>query len=442
MIGSLFSIDEGEFSVLILHFAILISSIFIIPRIAKSQKKDSYLLFSMSYALYSAYAIITNAIYVENPINDFFIYSDQITYYSLIGTVDFSSGIDHILNSYAVLNLDSGGIISFGAYLYFGLTGFIADYILFGNSIVFQKLLIVALSSYTIVYVHRLLLFNFTKVFSYKYTLVYMVFSFTMFHSAFLLRDIHIVLIYLIGFVIVQEDYKLTGLFKLILLLLIAFMFRPSNGLFFSVYIFIYIYKSRGYQKYVYLILALVIGVAGFIYTNQVFEFQGKLNNYYEYAISRSGGSIRGMLYKLPLGLEQIALFIFSQIQPFPNFSYLTSGDFPANEMNIFRLPESIAAFYWFYTWSLVVGLFISKKTILKKIPNKQKLMFWAAVLLILLNTLEIATRRLMIVYPSIYLISLYFLIQASPKTKKIYMSYFLIVYLTLNALYLIVKFL
>jgi hypothetical protein len=142
--------------------------------------------------------------------------------------------------------------------------------------------------------------------------------------------------------------------------------------------------------------------------------------------------SMGASIAKLPFGLNYLALFGYSQIQPFP-----PSWIFQTSDQGWFGLTYLIAGISWFIGWGfLLYG--ILKRGILSKIDFRLLLMFILALIyLLLISVLEFNPRRQMAVYPILYLVMIFsYLDMSVTERTKIWVGmtiFYLILVLIIN---------
>ncbi|KUK56776.1 MAG: NADH dehydrogenase subunit 2, partial [Bacteroidetes bacterium 38_7] len=131
-----------------------------------------------------------------------------------------------------------------------------------------------------------------------------------------------------------------------------------------------------------------------------------EISYYQEFSNERVNvsGGLSKYLINLPIGIKQIVLTLYSQFHPFPPFSPLLSAStFSQFYMSILVFIYSV---WWaFIFFPLLIYLFF--KGALKKIKLEFRLLFIIALIFIMVNTAHIDVRRMMPVYPILYLIYL-----------------------------------
>ena len=124
-----------------------------------------------------------------------------------------------------------------------------------------------------------------------------------------------------------------------------------------------------------------------------------------------SSSSLGNKLNLLPQPLEGLAKACFSQFLPFPIWLRLTTGESYA----YLRIVESFFPLYWIPIW---MALFYGWWKYRRKWDRDLLIIFYISILYILLNSMgEFQVRRLMAVYPALYVCFL--LLQQQFQLKK-----------------------
>jgi len=439
-------LEDGIFSTFVFWIIyLIIGNTFIVFNIKGGNQRKALDLYNVTFCVYLIQMVIINIVYVNNPLTDFFVYSDQITFYTISEKLSKSDSIKSIFinaNKFYVGILESNK--SVGAYSLFGLTGYFSE-LFDGNNIILQKMNVVFFSSMIPLILYKILIkfFNSSKAFS--LSLIYAFLSFNFFYSCLLLRDIHIAFFYIIGIDILLSKYSNKNLIKLIILLFLSYTFRSLSGIFFLSFIVIYIIQNNSITtkhlfSYIFLI-TLIVSIILYMNIGKIISISmSSIINLMEYSSNRlDNDALRRTLDKLPVGVREISKAALSQLQPFPFWGFLVKNGYPSNERNIFRLSEATAGIFWFYIWIFnLYGIF--KQKIRKNIPRIIWYIFILGSVMILSNTVEMNIRRTMSMYAGIYLLSIFVITQISYKTRKQLFILGTIFYAFLTFTYLIIK--
>src|SRR5690606_17450767 len=109
-----------------------------------------------------------------------------------------------------------------------------------------QQVSVLLLYSFVGIVIYKLLIINnFDRKKAYKYTLVICVFSILFFYSSQVLRDVHILLLYLLGiYFTFKKEFSLINLIKIVLITYLCTTLRLESGLFMVILIPIYLLLS------------------------------------------------------------------------------------------------------------------------------------------------------------------------------------------------------
>lgn len=311
---------------------------------------------------------------------------------------------------------DTIGVIYFN-----GLVAYLAN-LCGDNTILIQKMSVVFISSLIPMVMYGISRVYFSEKESINISLIYGFFSFLPYLSGILLRDVHIALMFILTIYIILEKFSILNICLLFLVVIESFFLRPQTGVFMmgfiSIYLFVFIRKvvlNKYVEFFIYftfILLALII-----ILNSPLFDMFNQISNSSAERVSSSvsSNSLGAKMSKLPFGLNVIAQFGFSQIQPFP-----PAWIFKGQNRGYFELWYLISAISWFFGWGfLIYGIFTKK--ILKNKDLKIKLMFYLAIIyLVLIAIIEFNQRRQMAVYPIVYLLMVfsYMEMTISERTK------------------------
>ena len=384
----------------------------------KEDVKNGIYLFLLFYAIYLIYSSsvhygLINFYDVVNIVPD----EEHYFYPSAIeATKKIDQGFTLFDFSDLLIYSDTAAMIYF-----MGIVGSFAE--VYGeNSVLLQKVSLIFVAALIPVVMYGISRLYFSKTISLNVAIVYGLFSFVPFLSTIILRDMHIALMFILTIYIVLSRLTIVNFILLLIVTFISYYLRPQTGIFMmgfvSVYFFIFIQstiKNKYMQFFTYMSFLLITLVA--VLNSPLMDMFNQIS---ESSAGRSemqasSSSMGAKMAKLPLGLNVVALFGFSQIQPFP-----PSLIFKGENRGIFELWHLLAGVSWFFGWGfLIYGLKVKK--IFASLDLKVKLMFLFAMLyLILIATIEFNQRRQMAVYPIVYLLMVfsYLSMSISERTK------------------------
>lgn len=241
---------------------------------------------------------------------------------------------------------------------------------------------------------------------AYKYTVIFALVSLYHFYSVIILRDIVISYLFLLCIEIVLKKFKLYRLFFLIFYMIIAIGIRLFSGYFIAIFILYYIYSQIPKRFRV-----IIVPIYGFIilwivlqfFTKNVEQTFSELDKYNVFSQSRSGQGegLVARLQRLPIGIRQVVLAFLSQTVPLPPYDYFFSAkSFSNYYMSTMAFVYSVWWYFIFYTLAYI--LLIEKK--IRSLSQNQLVFLGMAILFIMANTVHLDIRRMMPVYPIIYL--------------------------------------
>jgi len=396
------------------------------------------LLYSSSvYFLYSFFSYIN-----YRNTGSFFIFPDQNHFF---GISDELKSLPSIYEIFKKTIVEKSHIENEGAYFLLGLIGFISNKYLGENTVLIQSLAISSFAVFINIFIYKTLLFYVNRKHSFTYTLLFASFSMVMAYSPWLLRDIHILFFYTLGFYLIHKDFSFTVLFLLLVIQYVVSEFRFESGLAFTFFPFIYVFlqgKEYKHKKLLYLLLVVLlvpisikgVGVLG-ASVNKLSAGMNKYQSYTADAVQSSAG-LASIFYKLPPGLKHIGITVFSQMQPFPPWNNIESAN-NLFEILVFML-FGISGIFWFYVVFIALQAFIRHYRVT---PRMLLFALFFAVVFLLGNTSNMNIRRIMAVYPIVYVYFVYAQTFLNKKLRK-KLIYFIVLYMWLLLAYILLKFL
>lgn len=274
---------------------------------------------------------------------------------------------------------------------------------------------------------------NFDNIKSYKYTVIISLFSIIFFYSSLILRDIHILLLYLIGiYLTFKKDFSLVTLIKIIVIIYINTLFRIETGLFLVVLIPAYLLLSLKNSKYKTLVFAFsalmlfVLFVISVSYINQIQALFANNQEAYVEGITEGSGII-ATFQRIPIIGDFISI-IYNAVQPLPfwaRLEYSGKGSLGPEVYNIMNYPQSFAALF---NWVVIVYIFswlfikdIRKRTI-GFISKPLKYQLWIGLIFFFVQSAVVSQRRLMAYYV-IYYIFFFIILNRVDKVNRRYIN-------------------
>jgi hypothetical protein len=400
---AIISIVLGSFLILIIH--------------PLKEYRNAFYLFLLFYLIYLSYTSIVhygllNFYDVINIVPDehYFYRTSNEAYLKIQEGYSFSE------MSEMRMYKDTIGVIYLN-----GLVATLAN--LYGdNSVFIQKMAVVFIASLIPMVMYGISRLYFSERVSINVALIYGLFSFLPYLSGILLRDTHIALMFILTIYIILQRFSILNFVLLFFVVLESYFLRPQTGIFMmgfiSIYLFVFIRKTvvnKYMEMFIYFIITLFI--VAIIVNSSLMEMFTLIeeSSAERGASTTSSGSLGAIISKLPFGLNIVAQFGFSQIQPFP-----PAWIFKGSNRGFFEFWYLIAAISWFFGWGfLIYGLKVKK--IFKNQDLKIKIMFYLAIIyLVLITIIEFNQRRQMAVYPILYLLMVfsYMEMSISERTK------------------------
>ena len=290
-------------------------------------------------------------------------------------------------------------------------------------SMQFTTLLIASLSA---VVVFKLLLVNqFTPKKAYRYAIIICLFSVLFFYSTQLLRDIHIMFLYLLGiYLTFEKNFSLGHLFKLLIVILLSCTLRIETGLFQFILVPVYLLLTmqQSKKKVAAVSMSAVIAVGGLFllatYSNQVVSIL--TNNSEVYLESDKGSGVIGTLQNIPVAGNVLSV-IYNAVQPLPFWAKYkaSAGDYRPEMYNIMTFPLSFASlFNWITLFYISAYIFNGKirRKVSENISKPLLYQLYIGFIFLYIQSAVITQRRLMAYYVIFYIL---FYIVYTTVTKK-----------------------
>lgn len=380
---------------------------------------------------FSVFGVIVYWSYHNN--NEHFLFPDQ--YYFFIEADRFGkmNDLSEVYN------------ICFTEYKYHELPGtmslmstiaYTANNLFDGNSVFLQMAHIVFLSSLIPMFVYSILR-NFATVDSAaRAAYVWIFCSHLLFLSPWIMRDIHITLLYAVGLAIMFSKFNVWRLVLLMLLIPIIGTLRFENGIFALFMPVLYLYehcRKSQLAKVSYFILGLlVLVVVGSYLMETLTSIIKNMDNYTTRSLSLAEG-LGVHILRLPFGVRHLVQLIYSTIFPFPSW-YLVKNAITLPQY-IIAIVHIISPIFWFIVCVTVVrAMFV--KSLFSKIPYILKLAGLVFIVYILAVSSELNVRRMICMYPILYA---FYVIVKDNSSKKWFVytrRYVLAIYALLAVLY------
>lgn len=403
-------------------------------------KTERFFLGSIITLVYMLSAMITSTCFSEL---DYYLASDPIRYIALVHRSNsFSQILEELKRAYIEFG-DNNGLYN----SILRLVGILCKYYGYKASSLLITLPQSLFGILTIQTLYRILNIKFSRYKSFKYALIYGICSLTLLYSGIIVRDIIIAFLFANCIEIVLKPFSVRGVFMLGIIMIICIGIRLFSGLFVSIFILYYVFfnvKTQFAKVLIYPIaIFAIIGVGGSAFADEMFtKTSDEIDSYSQWQnqTANTMDGFSGKLRKLPPGISNIALSLFSQMNPFPPYSTLQTPNLNPAQIYMSCLM-TLSAVWWFFISYGLLWFFIIKKGY-KRLGIRYNCLFAIAWLLIAVSsTMHVDIRRLIPVYPIIYFLFLYCInfLYSKKQVQDVYMKLGTC-YLILNIIYLMMK--
>ncbi|WP_422479295.1 hypothetical protein [Pleomorphochaeta sp. DL1XJH-081] len=396
--------------------------------------------------------LVTQMLYVKDPLNSYFFTPDSRTYYSrFVQLANFSK-----YTGPTAFDLGSSSFLYKGVGIYYlgWFLGRMSVLITGNHSITIHLIVVVWCASMINAIIYQTLLLYFKKTIALSSTLFYAIFSYSLIFSATLLRDMHVAFFLALGCYVLHKQLSRRTVFQMIIIIIFIFLFRPSHALFFLSLIIYRILNNYKVNKVIYLLFFIFVGILffgltivgnHFGYLNQFLDWSESYQEFHVATAQQSDGGANFVYSLIPRSLYPFARILQSQINPFSLFwiykvpENMANGEFP--RFQLLTYAYSIANLFWF----VVIGFFFMGIVIRKYRSKIPKRIFEGAVgsifLLILAGYSSNDVRRLLGVYPSMFVCSVYvYNALLAERNRKNIIKILIIVYISIAVTYAVVK--
>lgn len=428
------------FTFLFLHFALGTAICFYLSSNRLSEVISILKIFIYSSLLYFSYSAIL-----------FSSFDSQVGFEKFIDQSYFHAISDSLKNKLSLLEVFKETIINRkhveneGAHFFFGSIAYIANKYFNESFVQLQSLSVAAFAVFVNVFLYKTLRFYVSRKNSFLFTILFASLSFTFSYSPWILRDIQILFFFSVSFYLVHKNFQVKVFVLLLLVQAVVMQFRLESGIALSFLTVLYVHiqaKEYKYKQLLYLACILMLSL-GFYYfsdlvINNFLTVQNTLTRYSTFtsnAVEDQSG-LGGALYKLPFGIKQLAVSIFSQVSPFPPWGAIQEESSFLIKMS--SLMIGVSGSFWSYVIFISVTFFIHDY---KKTPKILLYSILFFCLFILANSANPGIRRIMAVYPIAYTYFSYAAVNMTRATLFRRTMLFISLYLALIFVYIIAKY-
>ncbi|WP_339709621.1 hypothetical protein [Cyclobacterium amurskyense] len=441
---SIISIIESNLAILIFSLILLCLGIIFIKLTLKHYLYyKSISLFLTFYTIYFLYSYLIYKTYVFNPFSDYFLGIDSVKYFSF--TNDLLNESKSIIDGFRLIsNTFIYSDIKGYLYIHFPI-GYFAN-LVDHNDYFIQQLFILFLASLVIVLLFNLF-HNFLNVAqSHTLAIIYGLFGHIFVYSATLLRDLHISFLFILGFYIIFNKKTYYNLLYLCLINFIVFNFRVEHGIFFMCFVIYYFYLLIKSNQKLFKIFPVILSVFIFVMLlflkeyfiqsiNILTDTTSRYSSNAEELADPSGFGV--LLLKLPPVIKEITRAGFSQILPFPSYSGINTS---RGVQKYLAFPIIFSSLFWFTVWGYVIFGF--KKGFLFRFINKDLIILFILSLFLIIGASSGSgdVRRLIAVYPIIFVVSGIVFYRISIKARYLIFYQMFIILSSLHLIYMLLK--
>ncbi|WP_146739459.1 hypothetical protein [Pseudoprevotella muciniphila] len=274
-----------------------------------------------------------------------------------------------------------------------------------------------------------------------KYTLLICLFSIVFYYSSIILRDFHILLLYLIAINIsLSEKQNYIRLILLIITIVITILFRVESGLFLALCIPVYLFATKLKNKYQIAISAFAgLFIVGYFfnYFSQIQEIYDTNHEVYLVEVETSSGIVN-RLNSIPVIGNFLSIF-YNACQPLPFWSVLqpvVTVKYGAEARNIMAFPRVFSAFFNVWTVVILSGLAFNRKLsafFKSDIRFSVKMQVIIGVLFLYMQSTVMTQRRLMGYYCLYYVLAFAIYSQMNSKLRHQYNMIAVVLFVSLQ---------
>lgn len=279
---------------------------------------------------------------------------------------------------------------------------------------------------------------------AFKYTIMFGICSLLLSYSNMVLRDIEITFIYSLSIYILIKKFRYINILVLFVFMFVAWGLRLYSGLFcFSfILLYLYLYFQNSIYRFIIIPLFFVSMVVASVFAAEsvvVEQTVDEVSGYQEFTENRvtEREGLYAAFYKLPTGLRELVLTLYSQMSPFPSYKQaFRVRSFP----NLVMSLDIILYEFWWYLIAFTVFYSLIFNKAYRFLGKKELLLGMLTLVFVVVNTAHPDIRRMMPMYIVTYL--LYILIKEKQDVdtfvyaqRRLKFLYFLLLFI-----YILVK--
>lgn len=424
----LLAVVDGTGSAVMLMFTLLIG-MQICMTLPKKQRRSGLDLLAKVFSIYASVAYIASLSFSSS---EFFYVSDSMRYIeSYINRTTFFYSQQDFFDCYFHF---SDTNLLFNAYL--NEMAIIMNNYFGGMTIYGMTLCLTIFGVLSSLVLYKIFIRHFEEKYAYHQVLLFSLCSHFFLYSTVIIRDVVICFLYLVAFDIIDRKFSIRGLLMLFVVVLLAWGVRLYSGVFLISFIWYYLYTnmSNGATRFIGNFLAILLGVIiviAIIGSSLMEQTTEELDVYKELSQARSGGGIVARLMELPPGISHLCIVFYTMIRPLPPFSVFVGVESFSN-FSIATL-SFISGFFWFVCFYTYTFLAVFNHQ-LKRLYSNRLLLLGIVFLFLLANASHPDVRRMLPVFPIIYLLMCEAFIDShNIKSVKQYKNALIVGFLTLG---------
>lgn len=266
---------------------------------------------------------------------------------------------------------------------------------------------------------------SFSTTESFKYAIYICLFSIVFSYSSQILRDLHVMLMYIIAFYItIRYKASLYSLSLLSLIIFLTFGLRVESGIFLCSFIPLMLLASirrRGLGQYL-VILSVIVLIVFYVVIQRNYQIIQMIyeTNLEEYVnpIAEGTGMI-GTLQKIPI-IGSVLSILYNAVQPMPFWRILTPTDaaiYGGEAYNIMNITRATSSFVNLLAIIYILYWLFSKTKGIQ--PHKAFVyQLWLGIIFLYLQSAVMAQRRIMAYYCLYYIFALMIFHKLSHKER------------------------
>ena len=360
--------------------------------------------FKTLFCVYPVYVISAYICSLSFDNNKCFAVSDSMRYLQYYkNSEDYFRGWSYLADTY-ISYTDNNGLYN----SYIQCWAAIWNLNLDGTSVFYMTLAQTLFGVLSSVILYRIIARRHKKK-STKYAVTFSCCSLFLFYSSVIIRDITVTLFFLYALDYLTQNFKFRRLIYLIVFGFVVWGIRLYSGLFYFIfplcYIVLWFTKNSSKRGTIVSLILLGISVLPIVtFTSIGEQTQAEIEGYEEFTMERNVNGLINKLANLPPGIKQVTLTLFSQIAPFPPHSLLVkSKDFSQAYIGVDHMVYEL---FWFFVFFTLAYLCIVNSRY-KLFHKEELILLIISLLYIIVNTAHPDIRRMMPVYPIIYLLYL-----------------------------------